>query len=183
MQFAIRSTTLVLLGVLSAAPAAARPQPPGPPGQGEAPAISPGEIQRMFDAYALMRAQDDLGLRDEQYAQFLARFKALQDVRRNAQQERLRIIADLNRLTQPAVTTVDEKAVRERLSALRELEARAAADVKKAYDALDQVLDVRQQARFRVFEEQMERRKLELLTRARQGQRPMPPRQQRPPSR
>jgi hypothetical protein len=44
--------------------------------------------------------------------------------------------------------------------------------VKKAYDAIDQVLDVRQQAKFRVFEELMERRKLELVTRARQANRP-----------
>ena len=33
---------------------------------------------------------------------------------------------------------------------------------------VDQVLDVRQQARFRLFEEQMERRKVDLLMRARQ---------------
>jgi hypothetical protein len=37
-------------------------------------------------------------------------------------------------------------------------------------EALNQVLDVRQQARFRVFEEQMERRKMELLMRARRQQ-------------
>jgi hypothetical protein len=33
------------------------------------------------------------------------------------------------------------------------------------------VLDVRQQARFRLFEEQIERRKVDLLMRARQGAR------------
>ena len=33
------------------------------------------------------------------------------------------------------------------------------------------MLDVRQQAKFRVFEENMERRKLELVTRARQANR------------
>ena len=33
---------------------------------------------------------------------------------------------------------------------------------------IDQVLDVRQQAQFRVFEELMERRKIDLVTRARQ---------------
>ena len=41
----------------------------------------------------------------------------------------------------------------------------------KAYDGIDQVLDVGQQAKFRVFEELMERRKLELVTRARQANR------------
>ena len=44
--------------------------------------------------------------------------------------------------------------------------------MKKAYEGIDQVLDVRQQAKFRVFEELMERRKLELVTRARQAKRP-----------
>ena len=44
--------------------------------------------------------------------------------------------------------------------------------MRKAYNALDEVLEVRQQARFRVFEEQIERRKIELLMRARQQNRP-----------
>ena len=38
---------------------------------------------------------------------------------------------------------------------------------RQAMEGLNQVLDLRQQARFRVFEEQMERRKVELLMRAR----------------
>jgi len=55
---------------------------------------------------------------------------------------------------------------------LDEADTRAAAEVKKAYDALDQILDVRQQARFRTFEETMEQRKRELVTRARLANRP-----------
>jgi Spy/CpxP family protein refolding chaperone len=66
----------------------------------------------------------------------------------------------------------DEAQLKERMKALQDLETRSAADVKKAYDAIDQVLDVRQQAKFRVFEELMERRKLELVSRARQANRP-----------
>ena len=61
--------------------------------------------------------------------------------------------------------------IKERLTALQELESRNAAEMRKAYNALDEVLDVRQQARFRVFEEQIERRKIELLMRARQQNR------------
>ena len=51
----------------------------------------------------------------------------------------------------------------------------AAEFIRKAQGAVDQVLDVRQQARFRVFEENMERRKLELLARARQANRARKP--------
>ena len=45
---------------------------------------------------------------------------------------------------------------------------RAADQIRRAYDALDEVLDARQQARFRMFEEAIERRKLDLLVRARE---------------
>ena len=55
--------------------------------------------------------------------------------------------------------------------------------MRKAYNALDEVLDVRQQARFRVFEEQIERRKIELLMRARQQNRPNQPGPNNPPAR
>ena len=65
----------------------------------------------------------------------------------------------------------DDAPLRDGLKALQDLDARTAAEIKKAYEGIDQVLDLRQQARFRVFEEQMERRKIELVTRARQNNR------------
>jgi hypothetical protein len=141
--------------------------PQGAEGQ---PGVTPGEVQKMFDAYALMQAQEQLKIGDEQFTRFLTRFKALQEIRRQALQERARIIVDLRRLTMPAQS--DEGQIKDRLNALQELDARSAADMKKAYEAIDQILDLRQQAQFRVFEEQMERRKLELVMRARQANRP-----------
>lgn len=131
--------------------------------------VSPAEVQRMFDSYALMQAQDQLKISDEQFPQFLVRFKALQDIRRRALQERARAVQELRQLVnQPQP---DEAQLKGRLKTLDEVEGRAAADAKKAYEMIDQVLDVRQQAQFRVFEENMERRKLELVTRARQANR------------
>ena len=137
---------------------------------GEAPGVSPAEIQRMFDSYALMQAQDQLQISDDQFPQFLTRFKALQDIRRQALQQRTRRITELRRLLN--APQLDEAAVREQMKGLEELDARVQVDVKRAYDAIDQILNVRQQAKFRVFEELMERRKLELVTRARQANRP-----------
>jgi Spy/CpxP family protein refolding chaperone len=132
--------------------------------------VTPAEIQRMFDAYALVQAQDQLKLGDDQYPQFLSRFKALQEARRRSQAERSRLIQELGRLSADA--RPDEAQLKDRLKALQDLEVRATADIRKAFDAVDQVLDVRQQAQFRVFEERMERRKIELVTRARQNNRP-----------
>jgi hypothetical protein len=64
---------------------------------------------------------------------------------------------------------VDEGMVKERLKALDDLDARANGDIQQQRSAIDQVLSPTQQARFRLFEETMERRKIELLMRARQG--------------
>ena len=140
------------------------------PGRGAADnPVSPAEIQRMFDAYALVQAQDQLKLADDQYPQFLSRFKALQEMRRRLQTERVRIIQDLRRLSADAKP--DDSQLKDRIRMLQDLEVRTAAEIRKAFDAIDQVLDVRQQAQFRVFEELMERRKIELVTRARQNTR------------
>jgi hypothetical protein len=101
------------------APAAGQSPPPGDGAE-----LRPAEIQRLFDAYLVMEAQQTLGLSDTQYPTFLTRLRALQETRRRHLQARGQLLAELA-----------------------------------------------QQARFRVFEEQIERRKLELMLRARQAAR------------
>lgn len=140
-----------------------------PPGPGAQPGVSPVELQRLFDSYVLMRAQEDLKLTDEQFPRFLTRMKALQDARRRAEGQRMRILQELRRLSQSGGA---EDELRERLKALDELEVRSGAEIREALRGLDQVLDVVQQARFRILEEQTERSKMELLMRARQANRP-----------
>ncbi len=135
----------------------------------DVPGVSPAEIQRMFDSYALIQAQEQLKVSDDKFPQFLTRFKALQDTRRRNMTERLRMIQDLRRLTNEPQP--DEARMLDRLKALEDLDARAQGELTKAYEAINQVLDVYQQARFRVFEENMENRKLALVMRARQANR------------
>jgi hypothetical protein len=136
-----------------------------------APGVSLAELQRLFDAYVLMQAQETLQLNDAQYPQFLARLRALQEVRRRTLVERTRIIQELRRIVQGRVEGADTGRLPERLKALREVEARGAVEIRQAADALDEVLEPLQQARWRILEEQMERRKLDLLMRARQNNR------------
>ena len=123
----------------------------------------------MLDAYAVVQAQEALQLNDAQYAPFVARLKKLQETRRKNQRAHNEVVQELRRLAGPQATPpFDENAIRDRLKALRELDDRSALELRRAYDAVDEVLDVRQQARFRMFEEMIERRKLDLLMRARQ---------------
>lgn len=172
--------TILLVMLVMAAPVEASPREPSPvqgdqppargrAGRAAAEGLSPLEVVNMLDAYATLQAQNTLQLTDEQYGQFVTRLKRLHQARRQAQQERQRIIQQLRRATGPQAAEIDENAIRASLKALRDLDERAARDVRQAHDALDELLDARQQARFRIFEETLERRKLDLLMRARQG--------------
>jgi len=147
--------------------------------------MSPGQVNQLFDAMLVMQAQDALSLTEQQYGQFLTRLKVLQDTRRRSQQERIRLINELQRMTNPRNAGADtpEAELRLRLSALQELEGRSAAELRKAYNAVDEVLNPLQQARFRVLEENIERRKLQLVGRARQNNPERPQPQRRPPGR
>ncbi|MBM3806613.1 MAG: hypothetical protein FJW22_00290 [Acidimicrobiia bacterium] len=157
------------------------PDVPGPPPNLAGGDMTPAEVQKLFDAYLVMEAQQAISLSDQQYPHFLARLRALQDTRRRNTQERIQLMGQLQRLSNPRQPKpVQESEIKERLVALQELESRNAAEMRKAYNALDEVLDVRQQARFRVFEEQIERRKVELLMRARRPNAANPPAIRRP---
>ena len=192
-----RLVSIVLIGVAalaaptlsSAQPASGQPagQPgAGPAGQGQGPGIppgtpetiSPGEFNRMFEAYALLQAQNQLKLTDEQYADFIVRLRGLQNARRRHQQSRQRLIQDLRRLTNPQNANTDEQAIRTTLDALAREDAFSQDEITKALAQVDDVLDVRQRARFRLLEEQLERWKLDLLSRVR---RPGPNAKVRPP--
>jgi hypothetical protein len=142
----------------------------------DADSISVAELTAALDAYALVQAQQQLQISDDKYTVFAARLKRLQTVRRTNQRVRMRLVQDLRRLSGARANPPgDDAAIKAALTALRDHDERAAAELRQAYDALDQVLDVRQQARFRLFEELIEQRKLELLVRAqraRQGRKP-----------
>lgn len=159
---------LLALGVAAAPGTAAAQAVARPPL--DAPAdFNPGEIQRLFDAMLIADAERALELNDKQYPEFLTRLRALQETRRANLLQRVKLMAELQRLSNPRTGSPDEATLKDRLTALQELESRNAAELRRSYNAIDEVLTVRQQARFRVLEEQLERRKLELLMRARQN--------------
>jgi hypothetical protein len=174
--FLIAGVTLMLAAPpLSATLRAQTPPGPAPQQAPEPGNMTPADVQRLFDAYIVVESERALELSDSQYPQFIAKLRSLQDARRRNQQERNQLMQRLQRLTAPRAPTVDTGMIEGVLKSLQELESRNAAEMRKAYDDLDQVLDVRQRGRFRVLEEMVERRKIELLMRARQQNRPVRP--------
>ena len=126
------------------------------------------ELIGMLDAYATIQAQQALQLSDEQYGRFIPLLKKLQETRRRNQQARNRMIGELRRLAGPrAETPADDSVLVEKLRGLRDHDERAASEIRAAVAAIDELLTPQQQARFRIFEEHIENRKLDLLLRAR----------------
>jgi hypothetical protein len=171
LRILIVAVGVALAGVASAGSALAQQAPAAPPQLPDPGAISAPQIQRWFEAFTVLQAQEALQLSEAQYGRFVTRLKALQETRRRHQQVRTKSLGEMRRITNPQTGTQDEARLTELLKALREADDRAAAELKKAYESVDETLDVRQQARFRVFEERMEQQKLELLMRARQNAR------------
>ena len=171
-----RRACLAVLGVLLGAvpPSEAQQRDSFPPNRGD---MSPAEVQQLFDAFELVRAEEMLGLTEEQYPQFVVRLKTLQDSRREAQRERQMLLRELRRLL--GQSGVGDAELEERLEALRTQQQESAARQAAAIEQIDSILDVRQRVRFRMFQQAMEQRRLELLMRARRGQTPRQPRQPR----
>ena len=77
------------------------------------------------------------------------------------------MLRELRRLSnQPGTSDV---LLEERLEMLREHDRDSAEALEQAHAGIDEILNVRQRVRFRMFEQQMQRRRADMLQRARRG--------------
>ncbi len=136
--------------------------------------MTPQQLDQAFDRFMVTQARRDLQLTDAQMRTFGPRLERLQMVRRRIQRQRRLMANEVNQLTQSA-GAVDEETVNAKLKAIEAQTAQGEADLRQAYDAIDTVLTPAQRLRFRAFEVRMERRKLELISRAQQRPRPDAP--------
>ena len=158
------------------AQAAAAQQPAGSPN----PVIALATVQNMLDGYVLKQAQVALQLSDAQWVAFFPKMDALQKLRREHQRKHAQLINQLNQAAPPpraGLSTADEATMAARVKSVDDAEAQMVTDERAALAAVDSVLTVYQRARFRVFEENMEKEKLRLLAKvmAQPGGAPQPP--------
>jgi hypothetical protein len=177
----VATAVAVLLPIVAAAqspspaPRQSQQQTPPPGGRGRpggggraalppmTPNMTPQQLQAWIDTYAVVQAERELQLTAEQYPNFVARLRKLQDLRRRHQGERRRLLNELSGLLQGGEGGKDE-AITTHVKALDDLNQRAGGDLRQAYQDLDAVLTPWQRGRFRMFEEQLERRKVDLLS-------------------
>jgi Spy/CpxP family protein refolding chaperone len=130
------------------------------------PNMNMAEVQKWLDTWALIEAEKHLQLTEDQYPDFVARLTRLHNVRRRMQMERRRTLAAIAPLVQGEGSGNDET-IAARLKALDDIAQRGQEEIRKAYADIDGVLTPAQRGRFRLFEEQIERRKVDLLMKIR----------------
>ncbi len=167
----LATVTVALAGVSAQAPPPGERQ--GDRGKGGRGAGAPGDlnvmtVQNLVDAWALVEAEKDLELTNTQYPDFVARMQRIQNTRRRHMMERNRMMRELNGLTF-ASPRPDDAALTEKLKAFDQLTEKSAQEMRQLNQELDGILTPYQRARFRLFEERLERRKLDLLMRSRAG--------------
>jgi Spy/CpxP family protein refolding chaperone len=121
------------------------------------------ETFRIAEAYLLSNLQDSLDLTDAEYNKVLPLVRQLQQARREQAEQRMERLRALRELL--ASGTATEAAVETALHAVQQVEAEGPGRVRKSMQALDAALTPVQQAKYRVFEADVESRIRRLLVR------------------
>jgi hypothetical protein len=139
------------------------------------------EAFRMVKAYILSNLQERLQLSEAQYLELLPLVNRLHDDRHSFARTKRLALREMSRLLASGKAT--EGRLVELLAKLRAIEEREPATIRNDLEAIDAVLTPVQQARFRVYEMEVERKIRELMGRRQRpgdGERREPPRRRNP---
>lgn len=140
----------------------------GASGQEERPQQPSGEeIEGMIDAYVLSKLQDALVLSDEEFGRMVVAQKKMQDARRAYRRTRNEVLREMRQTLRR--DDAGEAELSPLLGRLDELQQRFLEEERARYRDIDAVLDVRQRARYRIFEAEVQRRLQQLIRESRRG--------------
>jgi hypothetical protein len=150
------AATLAGTGQERSAPAAGSPAPGAADRRG-----GRDEAFKMIDAYVVSNLQESLELTDEQFVKLLPLVKRLQSDRRALLLRRQQPLMELRRRLAAGGATESE--VTELLRQVKAAEVEEPNVLRKDRDAIDGALTPIQQAKFRVFEAEVEHKIRELM--------------------
>lgn len=122
------------------------------------------ETFRLMDAYLISNLQESLGLTDEQFGKALPLVKKLQSDRRDYAKRRMQALRLLRKSLLSGLAT--EAGVVDLLKDLKNASAEERAGTLRNLEVLDAVLTPIQQAKYRVFEAEVDLRLRHLLARS-----------------
>jgi len=123
------------------------------------------EAFRMVDAYVVANLKESLGLSEQTYEKAIPLVEELQAARRGYFVERGKALRKLRSLLRSGTATKDE--VLAALEAVKATDASGPERIRAASAALDAILSPMEQAKYRVFELDVEYRMRDLMGRAR----------------
>jgi len=127
------------------------------------------ETFRLMDAYLISNLQESLGLTDEQFGKALPLVKKLQSDRRDFAKRRMQALRLLRKSLLSGSAT--EAGVVDLLKDLKNASAEERAGTLRNLEVLDTVLTPLQQAKYRVFEAEVDLRLRHLLARSQDKER------------
>lgn len=122
------------------------------------------ETFRLMDAYMISNLQESLGLTDDQFARALPIVKKLQSDRRDFARRRMAALRSLRKTLTAGTAT--ESSVADLLKEVKAASEDEHVGTARNLDSLDAVLSPLQQAKFRVFEAEVDLRLRHLLARS-----------------
>ncbi len=128
------------------------------------------ETFRLMDAYLISNLQESVGLTDEQFARVMPLVKKLQSDRRDFARRRMQALRSLRKTLVSGAAT--EAGVADLLKEVKTASAEERAATVRNTEALDAALTPLQQAKFRVFEAEVDIRLRHLLARSQDKDRP-----------
>lgn len=122
------------------------------------------ETFRLVDAYFISNLQESLGLSNEQFAKILPLVNKVQSDRRNLAKRRMHALRQLRKTL--AAGSATEASVSDLLRDLKSASADERAETLRNIELLDAELTPLQQAKYRVFEAEVDLRLRHLLARS-----------------
>ena len=162
-------TALLACAMAAAGTAGAADQPTAGATRGHGEPSLRDEVYEVVDAYVLMKAQERLGLTDEQFAKLVPLIKKQKGDRREFEQRRYRALHELREQFTRGEAT--EARVGELLRELKAVENDMPAQMARDREAIDAILSPVQQAKYRLLDAEVDRRLHELREQARERHR------------
>ena len=134
------------------------------------------DVEGLMEAYVISKLHDSLDLTDEQFAKMVSAQKKLSESRKNYRRERNKTLQQMRQILQSSDS--GEARLESLLDELDELQTSFESQQRTDYKSIDAILDTRQRARYRILEQEIQRRFQQMVREVRGRQNPRQPRPQ-----
>jgi Spy/CpxP family protein refolding chaperone len=114
------------------------------------------DVEGLMEAYVISKLQEALDLTDDQFAKMIVAQKKLGEYRRSYRRDRAATLQQMRQALRSAESR--EERLESLLNQLEERQLSFENQQRSGYKAIDAILDIRQRARYRILEQEIQRR-------------------------